>query len=127
MRAYFNRTAAHIKPAAKWFSLFVAALALNAGAEPPPPMDFSSSNVLARLSMANAKLDWSPQGAVCIEFQKAMWPGVRFAAGKAYESKDWSGAGGLALDLRNPGTEPLEVHVRVDDSEKADSQVVRPR
>ena len=121
MRAYFNRTAAHIKPAAKWFSLFVAALALNAGAEPPPPMDFSSSNVLARLSMANAKLDWSPQGAVCIEFQKAMWPGVRFAAGKAYESKDWSGAGGLALDLRNPGTEPLEVHVRVDDSEKADS------
>ncbi len=121
MRAYFDNTAARVKSAAKYLSLLVATFALNAVAESlPPPMDFSGSNVLARLSTASAKLSWSAPGMVCMEFQKAIWPGVRFVAGKAYETKDWSSAGGLALDLRNPGNEPLEVHVRVDDSEKAD-------
>ena len=121
MRAYSDNTAARVKAAATCFSLLVAAFALNAAAESlPPPMDFSGSNVLARLSAANAKLSWSAPGTVCMEFQKTTWPGVRFVAGKAYETKDWSSAGGLALDLRNPGSEPIEVHVRVDDSEKAD-------
>jgi hypothetical protein len=48
------------------------------------------------------------------------YPGLRFEAGKAYAQTDWSGAGVLALDVKNPGSEAVEIYIRVDDSETAD-------
>jgi hypothetical protein len=42
---------------------------------------------------------------------------LRFEAGKAFAQTDWSGAGALALDVKNPNSEPIEIYIRVDDSE----------
>ncbi|MBI5820904.1 MAG: beta-galactosidase [Verrucomicrobia bacterium] len=110
--------------AARFFPLLIASFALNASAaELPPPLLFSDSNALTRLSTSSATLRWTPPGTVCVEFKKTTWPGVRFEAGKAYDAKDWSSVGGLALDLRNPGDEPIEVHARVDDDAKANGTV----
>ena len=117
MHACFDNTA-------RFFPLLAALFALNAAAaDPLPPLLFPGSNALTRLSTNSVVLRWTPPGAVRVEFQKAPWPGVRFEAGKAYDAKDWSGVGGLAFELRNPGGEPLEVHVRVDDDTKANGAV----
>ena len=124
MRAYFKTATAWTGFASLFPLLLVVLLQRDTtAAELPPPLEFSSSNVTARLSTGNAELRWSPPGVLRVEFQKAAWPGVRFEAGKAYDAKDWSGVGGLAMDLRNPGAEPLEVNVRVDDDAKANGSV----
>ena len=124
MRAYFDSTVSRATLAGRFLPLLVASIALIAGgAEPLPPLVFSDSNALSQLSANNVTLRWAPPGAVRVEFQKAAWPGVRFEAGKAYGAMDWSAVGGLALDLRNPGGKPLDVHVRVDDDPKANGAV----
>ena len=114
---------AHFIRATRCLPLLAASAALSAAAEPLPPLLFSDSNALVRLSPNSAALRWSPPGALRVEFQKAAWPNVRFEAGKAYDAKDWSDVGGLAFELRNPDGEPLEVHARVDDDAKANGAV----
>jgi hypothetical protein len=117
MHACFDNTA-------RCFLLMIVPVALSAAAaEPLPPLAFPDSNALARLSPQNARLVWQKPAVLRVEFVKAPWPGVRFEAGKAYDATDWSGVGGLAFDVRNPGGEPLEVHARVDDDAKANGAV----
>jgi hypothetical protein len=55
--------------------------------------------------------------ALQIEFLPGEWPNVNFAAPSPW---DWRGEGGLALDLTNPGREPVTFSVRVDDDPAAD-------
>lgn len=57
------------------------------------------------------------RGALGVEFLPGMWPNVNFPA---VSSWDWSGFGGLAFDLTNPGPETVAFGVRVDDDPAAD-------
>src|SRR5438270_202105 len=58
--------------------------------------------------------------ALRVEFLSGEWPNVTFAAPSPW---DWRGTGGLVLDVTNPGREPVEFNVRVDDDPAADGIV----
>ncbi len=92
-------------------------------AAPLPPLTFTNSNALARLSPQNARLVWQKPGTLRIEFLKADWPGVRFIAGKTCEVVDWSAVGALAIEARNPDAAPLTLHARLDDDAQANGAV----
>jgi hypothetical protein len=58
--------------------------------------------------------------ALRVEFLPDEWPNVRLVTPKPW---DWRGYGGLTLDLTNPGAEPIEFGVRVDDDPAADGNI----
>lgn len=60
-----------------------------------------------------------PGRGIRITFQPAEWPNARIdaPAGRAW---DWRATGVLKLDVKNPGRDPVEFGVRVDDDPKAD-------
>jgi glycosyl hydrolase family 42 (putative beta-galactosidase) len=60
-----------------------------------------------------------PGGRLRVEFQPADWPHMRVLAPAPW---DWRDAGGLALDLTNPGGERLSFGVRVDDDLQANGR-----
>ncbi len=60
------------------------------------------------------------QHALQIEYLPAEWPNMAVAAESSW---DWRGFGGLALDITNPGSEPVEFGVRVDDDPSANGVV----
>jgi hypothetical protein len=55
--------------------------------------------------------------ALEISFDAVDYPSINFNSGAPY---DWSAYGTLVFDLKNPGTEPVEFSIRVDDNGKAD-------
>lgn len=71
---------------------------------------------LRRYHLSNTKLT-AAEGTLRVEFLPAEWPGIRFDTETIW---DWSGAGGLALDVRNPGSDTVQFNVRIDDDVKAD-------
>src|SRR5204862_4178608 len=58
--------------------------------------------------------------ALRAELLPGEWPNVYFAAPSPWDGR---GTGGLALDVTNPGKEPVEFSVRVDDDPAADGVV----
>jgi len=58
--------------------------------------------------------------ALEVQFQPAEWPNVMFLPEQPW---DWRGYDGLAIEVRNPGKEPVEFGVRVDDDPSADGIV----
>jgi len=58
--------------------------------------------------------------ALQLDFQSGYYyPSISYHPAAAW---DWSGYGGLAMDLTNPGTDTLSLAVRVDDDAKADGR-----
>ncbi|HLK58985.1 MAG TPA: beta-galactosidase [Chthonomonadaceae bacterium] len=99
------------------------------GKQPPSALSINSFETVADLQLlkaANTRLTPTPQHAtdgkqaLQVEFQPAEWPNVLFAPETPW---DWSGYGGLALDVTNPGQEALQFYVRIDDDKRADGVV----
>src|SRR5579871_532412 len=55
--------------------------------------------------------------ALKVEFLPSEWPNVLFTPSAPW---DWSGTGGLALDVTNPTRETLTFSIRIDDDVRAD-------
>jgi hypothetical protein len=73
------------------------------------------------IGLNNVTWHTSPDGVPRAQYKADVeYPGLRFEAGKAFAQTDWSGAGALALDVKNPGSEAIEIYIRVDDNEAAD-------
>lgn len=76
---------------------------------------------LSRIRETNSRVErLGKAGSLRVDFRPADWPNVMVTAKTAW---DWSAAGGLALDVRNPGSQPVELGVRVDDDPGADGRV----
>ena len=58
--------------------------------------------------------------ALLVHFAHADWPNIYFRIEQAFSSGDWSAFGGLAVDVRNPEDEPVDVCIRVDNDFSAD-------
>src|SRR5437764_907954 len=84
------------------------------------PADVAAAQ--ARGTRVSATREHATEGkqALRVEFLPGEWPNVYFAAPSPW---DWRGTGGLALDVTNPGKEPVEFSVRVDDDLAADGVV----
>ncbi len=92
------------------------------GAEAPRgPVVINSFESTADLSMlvpANARLQGVTQHvthgrqSLEVEFRPAEWPLVRMLAPSPW---NWKSAGGLALDIANPGPGPVQFGVRIDE------------
>jgi hypothetical protein len=87
-------------------------LAVAAKADDPTLHDLKGNNAVVE-PLAG------PGQGVRVTFQPAEWPNARIDApdGRAW---DWRETGVLTLHLRNPGREPVEFGVRIDDDPKAD-------
>lgn len=83
----------------------------------PPPVRLAAENVA--LGAATIKPGTGGEG-LRVSYTHSDWPSVRFDAGKAYPSPDFSEVGGIALSIHNPNSTPLHIFVRVDDSPEAD-------
>ncbi|MCX7009014.1 MAG: beta-agarase, partial [Kiritimatiellaeota bacterium] len=93
--------------------------ALAAGAEEPVTLvtDFSKPENRARISANEATLSPATSEVLRVTTRaKASWPGVTVRP--AQDSWDFSNAQRLLVHIRNPGDEPLEMHVRVDDAKR---------
>ena len=79
--------------------------------------DFSQPESRARLSANEAALSSSTATVLRVTTRaKAKWPGVTFRPPQ--DTWDCSQAQRLLVHIRNPGDEPLEMHVRVDDAKR---------
>ncbi|MEI7730241.1 MAG: hypothetical protein WCO56_11755 [Verrucomicrobiota bacterium] len=83
------------------------------GAEPVPPIVFGGPEALGKVTPHSAKAQFAER-AMRVEFGKSDYPNVTFAAGKAYAAADCGNVGAIVFDVRNPGTTPIDVHVRGD-------------
>ncbi|MCD6351486.1 MAG: beta-galactosidase [Armatimonadetes bacterium] len=90
---------------------------------------FEKPEVLSTLVAHDVTLELSDQHAtdghrsLKVTFGLSQYPNVWLDAAKAYPTADWRGYGALVFDVFNPGPEPLEVNVRIDDSPQADGRV----
>jgi hypothetical protein len=107
---------------------FVAACALAGTAfaqSPGPGGDKGPAALGLRLHEAHAArvaVLPGPAEAIRVTFEPAEWPSVRFPAPRE-RAWDWSGRGFLLLDLTNPGREPLNLGIRIDDDPSADGRL----
>ncbi len=58
--------------------------------------------------------------ALKAEFKPSNWPNIYFRIDKAFSQGNWSGFGGLAVDVENPNNETISLYIRVDDDFSAD-------
>ncbi|MBI5091627.1 MAG: hypothetical protein HZB26_04190 [Candidatus Hydrogenedentes bacterium] len=76
---------------------------------------FDAAALPTNLVQNSATASLAPVGAghgLRVEFQKADWPNVYFKA--PHGVWDWTEYLGIAVDIQNPGTEPVDVCCRVD-------------
>ena len=98
----------------------------QADAQTRPINSFESPGELAAVTGNHAQLQptvsyvTAGKQAVEARFQPADWPNVSMVAPTPW---DWRGFDGLAVDITNPGKEPLDFAVRVDDDPRADGVV----
>ena len=84
---------------------------------------FESNAEVTALHRNNVRLEVVADGAtegrraLRVDFAEGEWPNVQWIGAKP---EDWSGFEALALDVRNPGPEPVEFSIRVDDDPLAD-------
>jgi hypothetical protein len=104
-----------------WIPGMIALLAAAPSADAALlPLSFETADAITALRGEHAALRQvvlgATEGAHALEitFEPAAQPQVRqvLAGGQ-----DWRASGGLALDLQNPGKEPVRVWVRVDDEQ----------
>src|SRR4051812_24123928 len=107
----------------RFFAAIILAAATADAAEPEP------RRVDLRPIVANnARISPDPRSrrganasdALEVTFLPAEWPNVTVKAPKPW---DWSREGELLLDLKNPGSEPIEFGIRIDDDPAADGTV----
>lgn len=88
--------------------------AIAASAEPIPPIVFDRAETVAKTTTQQTKAQFVG-GAMRVDFAKTDWPNIKFEGGKAYDAgAEWGGVGAIVFDVKNPGTAPLDVHVRGD-------------
>lgn len=86
-------------------------------------LSFETGEEIQKLQANNTKIEavdkkaTEGKKALQIEFLSAEWPNLLVRAETPW---DWRGYGGLAIDIRNPGKEPISFGVRVDDDPRAD-------
>ncbi len=91
--------------------------------EPRPVSSFETPADIAIVKTHAARAEPVAAGvthgrqALRVEFDPAEWPNAAVRPSKPF---DWRGRGRLALDITNPGREPIEFGVRVDDDATAD-------
>ncbi|HEV2472750.1 MAG TPA: hypothetical protein VGS41_08810, partial [Chthonomonadales bacterium] len=104
---------------------FVSAMLIAAGGQAGGKLisSFETAAELAAWHGNNAELTLTTRSATegkhaaLAEFRPAEWPNISL---KPQQPWDWSGAGGLAIELANPGDEPVWFGIRIDDSLLAD-------
>lgn len=94
--------------------LIFAATLIGVQEKPAPGFEKGIEMRLVRANNARAAAEGP---SLRVEYLPAEWPNVTFASEEPW---DWSGYSGLALDVTNPGTEPLPFGVRIDDDPSAD-------
>jgi hypothetical protein len=108
--------------AAAWISASVAAIAA-APNNSKPLFLFEKEEELRLVKQNNVRVQLQRTAggrALRVEFHPAEWPNVAFSPQKPW---DWSGFTGLAIKITNPGPEPVEFGVRVDDDPSANGIV----
>ncbi len=89
-------------------------------------LSFETGDEIQKLQANNTKFEAVDRNAtegkraLQVEFLPAEWPNLMVRAEKPW---DWRGFGGLAIDIYNPGAEPISFGVRVDDDPRADGAV----
>jgi hypothetical protein len=100
--------------------------AAPAGGQTKLLFSFETKEEIQKLQANNTRFETvdtnATQGAkaILVEFLPAEWPNLMVRAEKPW---DWRGYGGLAIDIYNPGREPISFGVRVDDDPRADGSV----
>ena len=98
--------------------LVFAQAPVTASDAPLPKISFVPKNLAASNTMAAP----DDGNGLKLTFSPADYPSVVWNAGRAYDTKNWSGCGGMVFTLRNPNPDPITVLVRVDDDPAADGQ-----
>ncbi len=105
------------------FVLIAVLLPLGTMAEVVPVTSFEDESQLAILRPRNTRIQGVEQGvtdgakALRVEFEPVAWPALLFIPPVPFDLRQ---QGELALDVTNPGNEPLLFRVRVDDDPSAD-------
>ncbi|WP_406695536.1 beta-galactosidase [Singulisphaera sp. Ch08] len=97
-------------------------MAIAALAEEPTDLTLGPHSIVmnqARIS-ADPKRGLDETVPLEVTFLPADWPNLTVKAAKPW---DWSRVGRLLLSLKNPGPEPIEFGIRVDDDPRADGTV----
>ena len=115
----------------RWLSLLLVVAALGAparAAEPQPEVTpvirFADPTDRARVALTRARLSVvggagvnAGGPAARVDFEPADWP--ELVIRPAEEPADWSAAQALAIPIDNPGADPVDLVVRVDDGAQA--------
>ncbi len=109
-----------------WIAMMV--LANSQGSSPLPTLLFSFETPaeVTRIELhqtdATITQSWATEGRYSLEahFSQASWPNLYFRVERAFSQGNWSIFAGLALDVKNPSSEPLHFCLRVDDDFSAD-------
>jgi len=81
-------------------------------------LTIDSKAAVDKWAASNSDLALGPGGkGLQVTFKPSDWPSTHFTPSKPL---DWSESGYLVIDVKNPGTEPVEFGVRVDDGAPAD-------
>lgn len=96
----------------------VAALLLAAGSLRQGLVNgFRTPVEMTEVHSSMARTRQAPGRGLEVTFQPSEWPNVSLLPPAPW---DWSAAGAVAIDLTNPGKEPVAYGVRIDDDPKAD-------
>jgi hypothetical protein len=102
------------------------ALALAGGGWAQSLFPFESAEEMAAVRPGNARAAICQSGvtegenALCVDFQPAAWPQVLFRTAAPLDFRE---AGELAVDITNPGEEPVTFRIRIDDDLRANGQL----
>jgi len=98
--------------------IFILGYALMAGGlSAQTVIPLNPKKLPSNMAQNNAKADPITQdgkAAIQVRFKQADWPNVFFTPAEGVW--DWSGTGGLAVDIYNPAAEPISVCMRVDNA-----------
>jgi hypothetical protein len=104
-------------------SLLLSCAAATAPGEPRLLNSFETPADVAALQNHGVRLESIARGAtdgkqaLRVSFLDGEYPNIQAVAREPW---DWAAFGALALDMTNPGSEPLEFGIRVDDDLRAD-------
>ena len=106
-----------IRPHAAYI-LSLSLLASLAIAEPPAAPKvlyaFDSPAELNHIQARETALELTADKALRVTFNPTPWPNAQFSPADK-QPEDWSAFGAIALDVANPGVEPITFFLRIDD------------
>jgi hypothetical protein len=106
--------------------LALVGMFLFANVQPFVISSFEEKGDLEKIVCNSTKIERTTIGAtqgryaLKVEFLPSAWPNIYFKVGQAFPSGDWSGYGGLVVDVMNPQNQSIALHIRVDDDFSAD-------